>query len=75
MILLESAQELPLRRLAGTTPQFSQHYSRCADETGHRLDPLLMTPGAQMIDKDRGIEDDDFTHRGPRTRAFLRISS
>jgi hypothetical protein len=34
-----------------------------------------MTSGAQMIDKDRSVEDGEVTHRDPRTRAFPRASS
>jgi hypothetical protein len=30
---------------------------------------------SQIIDQDRGIEEQDFTHDTPQTKAFLRSSS
>jgi len=75
MVLLQRSQELPLRRFRRATPQLRQNHGRCPDETGQRFDSLLMTSGAQMIDKDRSVEDGEVTHRDPRTRAFPRASS
>ena len=71
----QRSQELPLRRFRGATPQLRQNHGRSTEETGQRFDSLLMTAGAQMIDKDRSIEDGEVTHREPRTRVFPRASS
>ncbi len=75
MIPLQRPQEFPLRWLRGAAPQLRKDDGRCPDQTGHRFDSLLMAAGAEMIDENRRVEDDEVTHRDPRRRVFPRASA
>jgi hypothetical protein len=75
VVLFECSQEIPLNRLRCATPQLRQNDGGQPDEATQRVDPLLMTSGAQVVDKDRCVEDGEVTHRGQRMIAFPRASA
>lgn len=75
MVPLEGQQEFPLCRLGGAAPQLRQDHGRCPDEAGQDLDSGLMTGGTQVINDNRGVEDDQVTHDAPRTRVYRRVFS
>jgi hypothetical protein len=60
-------QEGAFSRSRGPTPQLRQHNSRGADQPAARCDPVGVPICAEMIDKDRGVEADEATHRFLRT--------
>jgi hypothetical protein len=67
MILCQGSQEISLSSLGRTAPQLRQDYRGASDQSGHRLDSRFMTSGPQIIDENRGIEDDDITHSSTLT--------
>src|SRR5258708_2820634 len=67
MILCQGSQEISLSSLGRAAPQLRQNYRGASDQSGHRLDSQLMTSGAQIVDENRGIEDDDITHSSTLT--------
>ena len=75
MVPSQCPHEFPFGWFRGATPELRQHYGRGPDEAGEGLDSLLMTAATQIIDKNRRIEDDEVTHRDPRTGVSRRSSA
>jgi hypothetical protein len=57
MVLAQFSQEFPFSWPGGAPPQLGKYYGTRSDETTNRFDSLLMAPGAELIDEDRGVED------------------
>ena len=73
MIFRERVKELTLGNQSRTAPQLSQNDGRSSDQTADGPDPFLMACGTQIIDENRGIEDDEVTHRDSSEAANLSL--
>lgn len=72
MVLAERPQKFSFSIGGGAAPQFGQHHGGVAQQAAQILDTLPVAAGAQVVHQHGRIEDDEFTHRGSRTRACPR---
>jgi hypothetical protein len=75
MIPAESPERIPIRGRRNPTPQFGEDDGAITYEPVYRLHAPSVAIGAKLIHKNRGIENDEITHRDPRRKAFLHAFS
>lgn len=68
----EGEEKFAFGGFGSAAPQFGEDNRRGADEATERVDALLVPAGAQVVDEDRCIEDEEISHRVRRREVFRR---